>query len=273
MRDITFGQYYPTNSVTHRLDPRLKILLVAAYITMVFFAKDFVAFGVVGLFVIAATTISRVPFLSVLRSVRPIIFLVVFTSIVTILFYQDADGIVPTYQLGFFKFYVSSLRVAGFTACRLLLLVLGPSLLTLTTTPVELTDGLEWILWPLKLIKFPVHTMVLIMSIALRFIPTLVEETDKIIKAQKARCAEFESKNLIKKAKSILPVLIPLFVSSFRRADELAYALDSRCYNGAKGRTRMKQLKFELRDAFAVLFIAVFFLSVLNIQHHWVLFY
>ncbi|MCL1944706.1 MAG: energy-coupling factor transporter transmembrane protein EcfT [Firmicutes bacterium] len=269
MRDITFGQYYPSGSITHRLDPRLKILLVATYITMVFYVPDFWGYGIVAFFVIVATILSKVPIKSVLRSIRPIIFLVAFTSIITILFYSSVDSM-PDWEWWIFKIYKQSLYTAGYMACRLILLVLGPALLTLTTTPVELTDGLEWWLSPFKLVKLPVHTLTLIMSIALRFIPTLIEETGKIINAQKARCADFDSKNIIKKAKSMLPVLIPLFVSSFRRGDELADALDSRCYNGAKGRTRMKQLRFGLKDLIAFLFLAVFFVAILNLSYHWI---
>jgi energy-coupling factor transport system permease protein len=236
---------------------------------MVFFVPDFWGYAIVAIFVILATLLARVPLRSVLRSIKPIIYLVVITSAITVLFYSSTDSL-PTWSWWIFDIYDSSLHLAGFMACRLLLLVLGPSLLTLTTTPVELTDGLEWVLSPLKLVKFPVHTLTLIMSIALRFIPTLIEETDKIIKAQKARCANFDSRNIFKKAKSMLPVLIPLFVSSFRRGDELADALDSRCYSGSKGRTRMTQLRFGLRDVVAVAVVVVFFASILNLSYHWV---
>lgn len=268
MRDITFGQYYPSNSFVHKIDPRLKIVLVATYITMVFYVPDFWGYLVVAGFVVLSTLVARVPLSSMLRSIRPIIFLVLFTAVITVIFYSESENL-PDWQWWIFKIYKQGLYTAGFMACRLLLLVLGPALLTLTTTPVELTDGLEWILSPFKLIKLPVHTLTLIMSISLRFIPTLIEETNKIINAQKSRCANFDSKNLIKKAKAMLPVLIPLFVSSFRRADELADALDSRCYNGSKGRTRMKQLKFSIRDAVGLLVMAVFFVAVLNLAHRW----
>ncbi|MDR3021660.1 MAG: energy-coupling factor transporter transmembrane protein EcfT [Clostridiales bacterium] len=271
MRDATFGQYYPSNSVVHKIDPRLKILMVIAYITMVFEVPNFWGFLVVSVFVLFATIISRVPIGSVLRSVRPIMYLIIFTSVITVIFYTDKTS-VPDWIWWKFNFYKKSIYNAAFMACRLLLLVLGPSILTLTTTPVQLTDGLEWLFAPLKLVKFPVHTMVLIMSIALRFIPTLMEETDKIINAQKARCANFDSKNIFKKAKAMLPVLIPLFVSSFKRADQLAEALDSRCYNGAKGRTRMKKLQFGIIDLMGALFFVVFFLSILILKYQWIFF-
>jgi energy-coupling factor transport system permease protein len=268
MRDVAFGQYYPSNSVVHRLDSRLKILLVIAYITMVFFVASYVGYAVVAFFVLLSAIISRVPLRSLFRSIRGIIYLVIFTSVITILFYVDA-GATADWRWGWITFYKSSLHMAAFMALRLMLLVLGPSLLTLTTTPMQLTDGLEWLLAPLKLIRLPVHTMVLIMSIALRMIPTLIEEADKIIAAQKARCADFESKNLIKKARSLLPVLIPLFVSSFRRSDELAEALEARCYRGAKGRTRLKVLKFAPRDAAAALYMAAFFTIILAFAYGW----
>lgn len=267
MREIALGQYYPVDSVLHRLDPRTKIVLMIAYITMIFFVKTFIGFGIVLVFLAAAILLSRVPVGKVLKSLKTIMFLVLFTVIMSLLFYagKEEDLI---WRWGIIKVYRAGLINAGLMALRLMFLVVGPTLLTFTTTPVALTDGLESLLKPLTYIKFPVHELAMIMSIALRLIPTLVEETDKIQSAQKARCADFDSGNVFKRAKAMIPVLIPLFVSSFRRADELADAMDSRCYRGAKGRTRMKKLKFHIRDIIAVLFLAVFFFAVLWLRYN-----
>lgn len=267
MREIALGQYYPVDSVLHRLDPRTKIVLMIAYITMIFFVKTFIGFGIVLVFLTAAILLSRVPVGKVLKSLKTIMFLVLFTVIMSLLFYagKEEDLI---WRWGIIKVYRAGLINAGLMALRLMFLVVGPTLLTFTTTPVALTDGLESLLKPLTYIKFPVHELAMIMSIALRLIPTLVEETDKIQSAQKARCADFDSGNVFKRAKAMIPVLIPLFVSSFRRADELADAMDSRCYRGAKGRTRMKKLKFHIRDLIAVLFLAVFFFAVLWLRYN-----
>ena len=267
MREIALGQYYLVDSVLHRLDPRTKIVLMIAYITMIFFVKTFIGFGIVFVFLAAAILLSRVPVGKVLKSLKTIMFLVLFTVIMSLLFYagKEEDLI---WRWGIIKVYRAGLINAGLMALRLMFLVVGPTLLTFTTTPVALTDGLESLLKPLTYIKFPVHELAMIMSIALRLIPTLVEETDKIQSAQKARCADFDSGNVFKRAKAMIPVLIPLFVSSFRRADELADAMDSRCYRGAKGRTRMKKLKFHIRDLIAVLFLAVFFFAVLWLRYN-----
>ena len=267
MREIALGQYYPVDSVLHRLDPRTKIVLMIAYITMIFFVKTFIGFGIVFVFLAAAILLSRVPVGKVLKILKTIMFLVLFTVIMSLLFYagKEEDLI---WRWGIIKVYRAGLINAGLMALRLMFLVVGPTLLTFTTTPVALTDGLESLLKPLTYIKFPVHELAMIMSIALRLIPTLVEETDKIQSAQKARCADFDSGNVFKRAKAMIPVLIPLFVSSFRRADELADAMDSRCYRGAKGRTRMKKLKFHIRDLIAVLFLAVFFFAVLWLRYN-----
>ncbi len=267
MREIALGQYYPVDSVLHRLDPRTKIVLMIAYITMIFFVKTFIGFGIVLVFLAASILLSRVPVGKVLKSLKTIMFLVLFTVIMSLLFYagKEEDLI---WRWGIIKVYRAGLINAGLMALRLMFLVVGPTLLTFTTTPVALTDGLESLLKPLTYIKFPVHELAMIMSIALRLIPTLVEETDKIQSAQKARCADFDSGNVFKRAKAMIPVLIPLFVSSFRRADELADAMDSRCYRGAKGRTRMKKLKFHIRDLIAVLFLAVFFFAVLWLRYN-----
>ena len=267
MREITLGQYYPVRSPIHSLDPRAKLVLMIAYIVMIFFVDAFVVYGLVGLFLLITIFLSRVPLLKVLKSLKMIIFLVVFTVIMSVLFYAGNENDI-LWSWWIIRIYGQGLINAGKMALRLIFLVLGPTILTFTTTPVQLTDALESLLKPLSYIKVPVHSLAMIMSIALRLIPTLVEETDKIQNAQKARCADFETGNIFKRAKAMLPVLIPLFVSSFRRADELADAMDSRCYRGAKGRTRMKKMHFRLRDFFSLLIFALFFFVILWIRYN-----
>ena len=267
MREITLGQYYPVSSPMHRLDPRVKLLMMITYIVMIFFINTFVGYGVVLLLLALTIAVSKIPPIKVLKSLKMIMFLVIFTVIMSLLFYKgNADDIL--WKWGIIKIYKAGLINAGKMALRLMLLVLGPTMITYTTTPVELTDGLESLLKPLSYIKFPVHELAIIMSIALRLIPTLVEETDKITSAQKARCADFESGNLFKRAKAMIPVLIPLFVSSFRRADDLADAMDSRCYRGAKGRTRMKKLQLHFADFIAFFVLIVFFFVILWLKYN-----
>ncbi|MCI8487291.1 energy-coupling factor transporter transmembrane component T family protein [Pumilibacter intestinalis] len=268
MKDVSFGQYYPVESPVHRLDPRVKLLSVVLYIVGIFFIQKFIGFAVVALFLLVAIACSRVPLMKVLRSVRAVLFLVLFTAIISVLFYSGG-GEEPLWAWGIIKIYKGGLLSAARMALRLVFLVLGPSLLTLTTTPVELTDGLESLLKPLALIKLPVHELAIIMSIALRLIPTLTEETEKIMNAQKARCADFDTGNIFKRAKSLIPILIPLFVSSFRRADELADAMDSRCYRGAKGRTRMRVLKLRFRDFVAAFVMLALFFVILVLRYNW----
>lgn len=267
MRDITLGQYYPVKSVIHSLDARVKIILMITYVVMVFFAQSFFSYGVLALFLVGVILLSRVPILKVLKSLKTIAILIVFTVIMSVLFYagQESDLI---WSWGIIKIYGNGLINAGKMTLRLILIVLGPMVVTFTTTAVALTNGFESVLSPFKIIGLPVHTFAMVMSIALRMIPSLVEETDKIQSAQKARCADFESGNLIKRAKAMLPVLIPLFVSSFRRADELADAMDSRCYRGAKGRTKMKKAKFRFADAVAIFVFAVVFFAILWLKYN-----
>lgn len=268
MRDVSFGQYYPVGSPVHRLDPRTKLLASIIYIVTLFFINTFTGFGIMALFLIFTVILSRVPFGKVLKSVKAVIFLLIFTLVISFLFYTgEPDKLI--WEWGIFHLYWDGLINSGKLCVRLLLLVMGPAMLTLTTTPVELTDGLESLLKPLALIKLPVHELAIIMSIALRLIPTLMEETDKIINAQKARCAEFESGNIFKRAKAMLPILIPLFVSSFRRADDLADAMDSRCYRGAKGRTRMRVLKLRVGDILTLLFMALLLTAMLFLRYNW----
>ena len=268
MRDMTIGQYYPSNSVVHRADPRFKLLILILFIVTVFFCESFFSFGFMTFFVIVTILLARVPILKVLKGLKMIIIIVLITTLLMTVFYTDPNS-KPLAEWGIFHIYLNGIYAAIKLAWRLLLLVLMPTVLTLTSTPTELCDGLESLLSPLKKIKFPVHELALIMSIALRLIPTLIEETDKIMNAQKARGAAFESRNPFKKIKAMLPVLIPLFVSSFRRADDLADAMDSRCYRGAKGRTRMNKLKLRVGDIIALLGWCAITVCVLFLKYNW----
>lgn len=253
MKDVTFGQYYPSHSFVHKMDPRIKLLITIAYIVAVFLVSSFhfLGFAACLLFVIVATIAAKVPFMRVLKSIKAILFFVILSAVLQLFFNKSGT---PLWEGGFITDI--GLLNAGFIVARITLVVLGASLLTLTTSPVELADGIESLLKPLKYIKFPVHEFALIMSIALRFIPTLLDETDRIIKAQKARGADFESGNIFKRAKALIPVLIPLLISSFRRADELADAMDARCYAGSKNRTKYKKMKLTYRDLIGTILIA-----------------
>ena len=262
MKDVAFGQYYPAKSFVHNMDARVKILAVIAYIVAVFLVQSvttaqgvafqFLGFGACLFFVLIATLCARVPFGKVLKSIKGIMFFIVLSAILQIFF--NASGNVLA-KWSFITITDVGLLNAGFLVARISLIVLGASLLTLTTSPVEIADGIESLMYPLKFIKFPVHEFALIMSIALRFIPTLLDETDRIIKAQKARGADFDSGNILKRVKALMPVLIPLLISSFRRADELADAMDSRCYSGSKVRTKYKKMRLTWRDLVATVAI------------------
>ena len=239
LKDITLGQFFPGNSCVHRLDPRVKLVLMVAYIVLVFLVKGFIGYGVLAAFIVLTAALSKIKPKFLLRSIKPVLVIVIMTFVLNIFFTR---GETPLMEWGFIKIYAEGIRFAVMMALRLVFLLVGTSLLTLTTSPMALTDALERLLKPLKVIKFPVHEMAMMMTIALRFIPTLLEETDKIIKAQTARGADFDSGNLLSKAKAMVPLLVPLFVSAFRRADELAMAMEARCYHGGNHRTRMKQL-------------------------------
>ena len=262
MDKIVFGQYYPSDSVVHRMDPRIKLLAVIFYIVTVFFLADYVMYAAMFLFVIAISLIAKIPLKVLLRTVRTIVFLVLVTSVINLFF---TTGEVLWVHWKFIKIYKEGVEHAIKLALRLILLMLFPSLLTLTTTPMELTDALESLMSPLKLIKVPVHVIALIMSIALRMIPILMEETNKIMLAQKARGADFDTGGALKKAKAMIPVLVPLFVGAFRRADELALAMDARCYSSVAKRTKYKVMHLTLKDLVAsVVCLAVFSLVFLN---------
>ncbi|MBE6680181.1 MAG: energy-coupling factor transporter transmembrane protein EcfT [Ruminococcaceae bacterium] len=256
IKDITLGQYFAGRSVLHRADPRAKLLFALAYIVMLFFAKSAASFGFALLFTAFMVTISGVPFKVVIRSIKPLLFIILFTAVLNI-FWTQGENLL--FEWKFIKIYLEGVIFALFMAVRIILLVVGMSVaLTYTTTPIALTDGIEALLNPLKKIKVPVHDFAMMMTIAMRFIPTLIEETDKIMDAQKARGADFENGGLIKKAKALIPILIPLFVSAFKRADDLAVAMECRCYRGGDGRTKLKQLRYSAADLVLVLLVAVF---------------
>lgn len=260
MRDVSFGQYYPAESPVHRCDPRTKLVFLIVYIAAVFTAKNFYALGACAVVFLLVALLSRVPLKSLLRSVRAIIFILVFTAVLNLFFYSG-DTVLWSWK--FIRLTKEGIFYTIFLASRLFLLVMGSALLTLTTTPVSLTDGIESLLYPLKLVRFPVHELALIMSIALRFIPILTDETGRIMNAQKARGADFETGGLIKRIKAVIPVLIPLLISAFRRADELGDAMDARCYSGSKVRTKYKKLVFALRDLWAFLLCAALLAGVI----------
>ena len=259
LNDVTFGQYYPVKSFVHRCDPRLKLLALIAYIVALFLAKNFYAMAACVVVLVSAVIASRVPVGSVLRSVKAVIFLLIFTAVINLFFHGGQHLLV---EWGIIKIYREGIIFTVFFVLRLFFLVMGSALLTLTTTPVELTDGIESLLTPLKWVRFPVHELALIMSIALRFIPTLIDETNRIISAQKARGADFESGNIFKRIKAIVPILIPLLISAFRRAEELGDAMDARCYSGSKNRTKDKKLKFGWRDLICLLLFAALITAV-----------
>ena len=252
---ITLGQYYQTDSVLHRLDPRVKLVGTFAYLISLFVVDSFVGYILAGLFLAAMIMLSNVPFRYIIRGMKAIIFLLMITVVFN-LFLTPGEVI---WQFGFLKMTKEGLTFAIKMAVRLSLLILGSSIMTLTTTPTQLTDALESLLRPLKKVHVPVHEIAMMMSIALRFIPILMEETDKIMKAQIARGADFESKNLIKKIKSMVPLLVPLFISAFRRANDLAMAMEASCYRGGEGRTKLKPLVYQNRDRIAYMILLAFF--------------
>ena len=254
-RDIAFGQYYPTNSLVHRLDARVKLLLTILFVVVIFFIKSYFGFMLTAFVLTVIILSARVPIMSVLKSVRGIIFIILFTSILNLFFIKQGEVLV---SWKIFTITKVGVHTTIKMVLRLVLLISGASILSLTTTPVELADGVESLMSPLRLIKVPVRDIAMIMSIALRFIPTLFEETNKIIAAQKARGASFDTGNVFAKAKAMMPVLIPLFVNSFRRADELAFAMDARCYNATDKRTKMKKAKIGFGDIVALLFMLSF---------------
>ena len=263
MKGMTLGQYYPADSVLHRMDPRIKILCTIAFIVASFLCMNFFAFILLVASAVALIFLSRIPLKVVLRSVRPLIFIMAFTAVLNIFWVTD-PGADPLFHWHFITIYEKGLYHALFILLRIVAMVIGTSLfLTYTTSPIALTDAIERLLYPLAKLHVPVHTFAMMMTIALRFIPTIVDETDKIMSAQKARGADFDSGNLIQRAKAMIPILVPLFISAFRRADELATAMECRLYRGDVGRTRMRQLKIARVDICSMLLVAVLFAAVI----------
>ena len=262
LKDVTLGQYFPGNTFVHRLDPRTKLILVIVYIVALFLCKWFVSYGIALAFLVTSIAVSQIRLKALFKGLKPLLFIIILTALLN-LFYSDGQVLV--------KFWIFTVTKEGiynafFLVLRIMMLVMGTFLLTYTTSPIALTDGLESLLSPLKKIHFPAHELAMMMCIALRFIPTLIEETDKIICAQKARGADFETGNIFRRAKALVPILVPLFVSAFRRADELATAMECRCYHGGKGRTKMNQLHYHLRDLTALLLGAVILAGIIVLR-------
>ena len=263
LKDITLGQYFPGNSVIHRLDPRAKLIVLVVYIVALFLAVNWASYALMVAFLVAAIRLSTIPAKSFIRGMKPLMMILVFTGVLNLFFTTDGEVLVDFWVITVYK---EGIIRAVFMVLRILLLISGTFLLTYTTSPISLTDGLESLMGPLKKIHVPVHELSMMMCIALRFIPTLIEETDKIMCAQKARGADFESGNLMDKAKALVPILVPLFISAFRRADELATAMECRCYQGGDGRTKMKLLRYKLWDfeAFGVGVLLVAAVAILK---------
>ena len=260
LKDITLGQYFPGNSVIHRLDPRTKLIALIVYIIALFSAGSWMSYGIVLAFLIVTVALSKIPVKALFKGMKPLVMILIFTGILNLLFTTG-----ETVLLSFWRITITLEGVirAFFMVMRILMLISATFLLTYTTSPILLTDGLESLLTPLKKIRVPVHELAMMMCIALRFIPTLIEETDKIISAQKARGADFETGKLMERIKALIPILVPLFISAFRRADELATAMECRCYQGGEGRTKMKLLRFRRFDYIAFLLLALLLCAVI----------
>ena len=257
LKDITLGQYFPGNSIIHRLDPRTKLIMLVVYIVALFMAANWISYALMFVFLAVVIKISTIPLKSIVRGMKPLVMILVFTGVLNLFFTQEGELLVNIWII---KIYSGGLSRAVLMMLRILMLITCTFLLTYTTSPIALTDGLEALMNPLKKIKVPVHELSMMMCIALRFIPTLIEETDKIMCAQKARGADFENGSLMDRAKALIPILVPLFISAFRRADELATAMECRCYQGGEGRTKMKLLRYHREDflsfGFGLLLIA-----------------
>ncbi|WP_373471691.1 energy-coupling factor transporter transmembrane component T family protein [Carnobacterium alterfunditum] len=259
LRDITIGQYYSVSSLIHRMDPRFKIIASMLYLVSLFLINQMIAYVVVIAFIGIVVKLSKVPVNFIMKGLKPVLMLIIFAFLINV-FLTTGTG-EPLVKFGFLKIYSEGLERAFFMAIRLVLLIIGTSILTLTTSPIELTDGIEYLLSPFKKIGLPAHELAMMMTIALRFIPTLLEETDKIMKAQMARGADFESGNIMNRAKALIPLLVPLFISAFRRADELAMAMEARCYRGGEGRTRLKVLKYSRLDLYGGFVMVIYIAS------------
>lgn len=265
LKDITLGQFFPGNSVLHKLDPRIKLIACIAYIVAIFLCKSAVAYGAVIVATVLLMLISKLPIKTVLKGIKPIIFIILFTAVLNVFWHSGETVLWSFWKITVYRKGIIS---AIYMVVRIVCLVIGTSvILTYTTSPIALTDAIERLLSPLRVIKVPVHEFAMMMTIALRFIPTLIEETDKIMNAQKARGSDFSTGSLASRAKALVPVLVPLFISSFRRADELAVAMECRCYRGGKGRTRMTQLRLAVRDFLFILAIAAFIAAIVVINN------
>jgi len=256
LRDITIGQFFPGDSIIHRLDPRFKIVITLIFIVMLFTGENLVCLGIGAVYTVIAILFSKIPFKMFVKSIKPIMPFLLITAVFN-LFFIDGGEVYLKWK--FIKITEGGINISVFMIIRIVLLIAGSSLLTYTTSPITLTDAVERLLSPLKKLKFPVHELAMMMSIALRFIPTLIEETDKIMSAQKARGAEIDTGSFTARAKNMVSILVPLFISAFRRADELATAMECRCYNGGEGRTRLRQLKSAKRDYIALAVTILFF--------------
>lgn len=263
LKDITLGQYFPGNSPVHLLDPRTKLVMLVVYIVALFMAVNWISYSVMFLFLTMVIAVSRIPLKSIVRGMKPLVFILVFTGILNIFFTTGEKELVSFWGI---HIYLEGVIRAFFMVIRILMLITGTFLLTYTTSPIALTDGLESLLGPLKKLRMPVHELSMMMCIAMRFIPTLIEETDKIMSAQKARGADFESGKLMERVKALVPILVPLFISAFRRADELATAMECRCYHGGDGRTKMKLLRYKRRDYLTFLMGAVLVAGVITLR-------
>ena len=264
LNNVTIGQFFPGDSFLYQLDPRTKLLLTVALIVLVFITRSFLGFALLFLFILWCAISTKIGMKYMIKGLKPIFFIILLTFALNLLLMKDGETL---FRLGFIHITTGGLETALFMAVRLILLVLSSQLLTLTTSPIALTDGLENLMRPLSKIGFPAHEISMMMSIALRFIPTLMEETGKIKRAQMARGADFESGNLFGRLKAMIPLLVPLFVSAFRRADELAMAMEARCYRGGSGRTKMKQLRFTFKDALAAAAILAMFAAIIALNH------
>lgn len=262
LRDITIGQYFPGNSIIHRLDPRFKIVLTFIYILMLFTGSNLVCLSVGAVYTVMALLLSKIPLKMFWKSVKPLLPFLIITAILNLFLVDNGDVL---FKWRFIKITEGGINISVFMVIRISLLIMGSSLLTYTTSPITLTDAIERLMSPLKVLKFPVHELAMMMSIALRFIPTLIEETDKIMSAQKARGAEIDTGSLVNRARNMIAILVPLFISSFRRADELATAMECRCYNGGEGRTRLRQLRSAGRDYVALAVTLVFYAGAITV--------
>lgn len=265
IKDITIGQYFPTNSVLHRLDVRMKLILTFLFIILIFLCKNYFSMILMVLLLASMVAISKVPFKTVVKGLKPLLVIIIFTAVLN-MFY--VHGGITLFSIGKISITSKGVNTAVFTVLRIVCLIIGSSLLTYTTTPTALTDGIERLFSPLRYLHIEVHDIAMMMTIALRFIPTLIDEVDRIMNAQKARGADLESGGLVQRAKALVPVFVPLLLSAFRRADDLAYAMDCRCYHGGDGRTRMKQMKLHGKDFVALSVVAVVFVGIILLNYY-----